>query len=340
MPVSSILIAEDDPGVAELVREGLEEIGCACEAVATGKAALAALRERRYDLLVLDYSLPDMRADQLLLEPSLPPFVITTGRGDEATAVRLMRAGARDYVIKDSSFLAELPLAVARVLRELETESRLAEARASLEARLRENDAMLREIHHRVKNNLQIVSSLVRLQTPLDADDRVLGILVDIQGRISAMSLIHETLYESENLAQVDFLAYLGALARSLESAIGPADRSLRLNCCGDPIELPIDRAVPLGLIANELLTNAIKHAFPPSWGGEASVSAVTGRAEAGPAYLEVEDNGVGLTEAAGASGGLGLKLVRILSEQLGGRLSVGAPSGGGGTRWRIELGD
>jgi two-component sensor histidine kinase len=337
--VSSLLIVEDDPGVAELVREGLEGIGCSCEAVATGKAAMDALRDRGFDLLVLDYSLPDMHADKLITIEGVPPFLITTGRGDEATAVRLMRAGARDYVIKDSSFLTELPLVVARVLRELETERSLAEARRSLESRLRENDAMLREIHHRVKNNLQIVSSLVRLQTPEDADKRILGILLDIQGRISAMSLIHETLYESENLARVDFLAYLAALARSLESAIGPAGRDFSFRCRGEAIELPIDCAVPLGLIANELLTNAVKYAFPPEWRGEARVAAVTGRTMEGRPYLEIEDNGVGLGAASeGGPSGLGLKLVRLLSEQLHGKLILASPAEGSGTKWRIEL--
>ncbi len=339
--MSSILIVEDDAGVAELVRERLEALGCDCRSAGTGAEAIAAARGGGFDLLVLDYSLPDMRADELIRSEGLPPFLITTGRGDESTAVRLMRAGARDYVIKDSTFLDELPLVVSRVLREIDTARSLAEARESLESRLREKDAMLREIHHRVKNNLQIVSSLVRLQVPADADDRMVAMMLDIQGRISAMSLIHETLYESENLAQVDFLAYLDALTRSLESALAPAGRPASLRCCGDSIALPINRAVPLGLIANELITNALKHAFPPTWSGAPRVTALTGRSAEGAAFLEIEDNGVGFAAPARegrASAGLGLKLVRLLTDQLGATLDMNSPAEGGGTKWRIHL--
>ena len=259
-----ILVVEDDEGVSELVRERLEALGCPCREARDGTSALAALGEEDFDLIVLDYSLPDMKADSVIAAKGRPPFVIMTGRGDEATAVRLMRAGARDYVIKDSDFLDELPHVVARVLREIEVEDKLASARASLESRLRENEAMLREIHHRVKNNLQIISSLVQLQAPADADDRVRGIFLDIQSRISAMSLLHETLYESDDLARVDFLAYIETLARNLAATIAPASDFCEVVCGGEAVALSMDRAVPLGLIANELLTNAFKHAFPP----------------------------------------------------------------------------
>jgi len=329
------------------VRESLEAIDCACDCVSTGRDAIAAVRAKPYELLVIDYSLPDMRADELVRMPGMPPFLIATGRGDESTAVRLMRAGARDYIIKDSGFLGELPLIVERVLREIDTETRLAEARISLESRLRENEAMLREIHHRVKNNLQIVSSLVQLQTPADADQRVLAILHDIQGRISAMSLIHETLYESENLAQVDFQAYLEALARNLQAALGPTDRAIAVSCGGLAVQLPIDRAVPLGLVANELISNALEHAFPGGWEGEARVEVLVGLSERGGTYLSIEDNGIGMPdrdylaqqpEGQRDTGRLGLELVRVLVAQLEASLSLGLPAGGSGTLWRIEL--
>jgi len=338
----SILIVEDDLGVGELVRERLEGMGCECETVVTGREALAAVRERRFDLLVLDFSLPDMDADELIAMDGIPPFVITTGRGDEPTVVRFMRAGARDYVIKDSSFLAELPLVVTRVLRELATERSLADARVSLESRLREKDSMLREIHHRVKNNLQIVSSLIRLQTPADADDRILGIMADIQSRISAMALIHETLCESENLSQVDFLDYLVALSGSLESVFVPTVRPLHIHCQGTPVELSMEMALPLGFIANELLSNSLKHAFPKSWTGEARITARTGLSETGAPFLQVEDNGVGIAKLPGldtehTETSLGLKLVRVLGEQIDAQVTHMPQPGGGGTVWHIE---
>jgi two-component sensor histidine kinase len=324
-------------------------MGFACEAAVTGAEALERISARRPDLVVLDYSLPDMRADDVIRIPGMPPFMIATGRGDEETAVRLMRAGARDYVIKDSSFLDELPVVIARVLRELDTERSLAEARASLEARLREKEAMLREIHHRVKNNLQIIQSLLRLQEPMDPEERLRAILLDMQGRISAMALIHESLYESEDLARVDFLRYLEALARGLASALLPADHEMDLSVSGESFELPIDQALPLGLIANELVTNALKHAFPSSWEGRARVLATTGRSPDGRPFIEISDNGVGLVcESAGLRGagegpgrereGLGFQLVEILAQQLGAEILRGPGASSRGTLWRVSL--
>jgi len=345
-----VLIVEDDPGVAELERERLEAIGCSCEAAATGRAARAAIADRRPDLVILDYSLPDMKADELLASEGLPPFMIATGKGDETTAVRLMRAGARDYVIKDSSFLDELPHVVERVLREIETERSLLAARASLEARLLENEALLREIHHRVKNNLQIVSSLIRLQAPRVGSDKTQGLLLDVQCRISAMALIHEILYGSENLAEVDFLDYVRALSASLSATYAGVEATPRIACSGDRAALPIDRAIPLGLIANELITNALKHAFPAPWAGDSLISVRLIRAEGSALILEVSDNGVGMPEAAegraatevrSATEGrasLGLKLVEVLGKQLGAAISLGPCEDGRGVRWRVEL--
>ena len=332
---------EDDPGISELVLERIEDLGIDCEAAATGSEALRRIAAARPDLVVLDYSLPDMRADTLIRSPLMPPFMIATGRGDEETAVRLMRAGARDYVIKDSSFLDELPLGVARVLREIETERSLAEARAGLEARLREKDAMLREIHHRVKNNLQIIQSLLRLQEAGNSDERLHAILSDVQARISAMALIHEALYESEDLARVDFLLYLDALARGLSLAFIPIGRKLEIATAGESFELPIDQALPLGLIANELVTNSLKHAFPESWEGDARILAAAGTTSSGRLVVEISDNGVGLPDPGRGPRreGLGLQLVEVLSQQLKAEIEHGPGSAGTGTLWRITLG-
>jgi two-component sensor histidine kinase len=340
-----VLVVEDDPGIQELVVERIAATGCRCEAAGTGAEALERIPSILPDLVVLDYSLPDMRADDVIRSVGMPPFMIATGRGDEETAVRLMRAGARDYVIKDSSFLDELPVVVMRVLRELDTERDLAEARRGLEARLREKEAMLREIHHRVKNNLQIIQSLLRLQDSETGDERLRAALSDVQGRISAMALIHEALYESEDLAKVDFLRYLEALLQGLAAALGPTDRELEVAACGESFDLPIDQALPLGLIANELVTNALKHAFPPASPGKSLVLATTGTTAEGSPFIEISDNGIGLgghrdcgAEASPGRGGLGLQLVTVLSQQLGATIDRGAGIDGRGHGCRVTL--
>jgi len=367
-----VLIVEDDGGIAELVREALEDIGCSCEMARTGKDALSHISSRRPDLIVLDYSLPDMQADELVACAAMPPFIITTGRGDETTAVRLMRAGARDYLIKSHSFLAELPAVVDRVFREIGTEKGLAEALVVVETRLREKEALLaekdvliKEIHHRVKNNLQIISSLLRLQTPREPDEKITGIFLDLQSRIDAMALIHETLYESPDLAKIDFLSYLERLIGNLASVFGTEARSIHIECSGARTGISIDRAVPLGLIASELLTNALKHAFPIGWRGEALLAAKMEKADDGALVLEISDNGIGLGEgrdntvkreeedsvsfdniddngclniAIWERSSLGLKLVHILVDQLDAKITVSSVDGEKGTLWRVAL--
>lgn len=346
-----VLIVEDDPGIAELERECLESIGCHCDSAYTGSAAKAIIKNSPPDLMVIDYSLPDMNADDLVNSETTPPFMIATGKGDESTAVRLMRAGARDYVIKDSSFLEELPVVVERVLREIETERNLAATRSTLEARLLENEALLREIHHRVKNNLQVISSLIRLQALRVADDDTQNLLVDIQCRISAMAIIHEILYGSENLAKVDFLGYLEALASNLAATYSGRDSIPQILCSGDRIGLPIDRAVPLGLVANELMTNALKHAFPPQWKEQRSISVKVESLEKGGMLLEITDNGIGMRrdmkvytdgepEVTSDASKLGLKLVDILVKQLGAEISFDTGEAGQGLRCSIRLAD
>jgi PAS domain S-box-containing protein len=132
-PENLILIVEDDAGLAELMGEQVRVLGRTPVCLSSGRAALAWLAEHRPSLLLLDYSLPDMTGLALIeAAPVLPPFVVTTGRGDEQVAVSMMKLGARDYLVKDVHFLDHLPLAVANALRELETEHRLEEAEAAL----------------------------------------------------------------------------------------------------------------------------------------------------------------------------------------------------------------
>ncbi len=180
------------------------------------------------------------------------------------------------------------------------------------------------------------------------ADSGTQGLLVDVQCRISAMALIHEILYGSENLAQVDFLGYLEALSSSLASTYAGPDSMPRVFCSGDRIGLPIDQAVPLGLIANELITNALKHAFPPEWRAARSVSVGLRSFGEGGVLLEIADSGVGMKrdereerKAGDGSEGrsLGLKLVDVLGKQLGATMSFGPGEDGRGLRWSITIG-
>lgn len=188
---------------------------------------------------------------------------------------------------------------------------------------LKEKDVLLAEIHHRVKNNLQIIDSLLDLQSARIGDAQVLGMLRDSQTRIRSMALIHQTLYQSKDFARVDFANFLDSLAPTLIASYGvdPSRIALAVHTIG--VHLPISAAIPCGLIVNELISNAIKHGFPNGRGGEIAVRLVNETPT--EVSLSVSDDGVGLPADVdpGVSGTLGLQLVSLLTEQLGGDLSI-----------------
>ena len=157
---------------------------------------------------------------------------------------------------------------------------------------LAEKEALLKEIHHRVKNNLQIVSSLLYLQEDAMQDPKGVEILRESQNRVKSMALIHEQLYGTDNLAKIDFGRYVHSLAANLFDAYGIDPAWLRLNIKADDISLGVDMAVPSGLIVNELVSNAIKHAFPQGAGG--TIEIIIRILKSGQMEIVVADDGIG----------------------------------------------
>jgi PAS domain S-box-containing protein len=194
-------------------------------------------------------------------------------------------------------------------------------AERELRASLKEKEVLLKEIHHRVKNNLQIVSSLLSLQARDVSDPAVLELLAQSRSRILSMALVHEDLYQSGNLAQVDFRHYLERLAERTRTGVAAASGVVIATDMA-PLALSIDQAIPLGLLCNELLTNALKHAFKGRAPG--TVRLLLRTAE-GSGVLTVRDDGVGLPENfhPGAGGTLGMELVWTLAEQLRGHVEA-----------------
>jgi PAS domain S-box-containing protein len=198
-----------------------------------------------------------------------------------------------------------------------------------IQASLREKEALLREIHHRVKNNLQITSSLLRLQGGAVGSPEARQAFAETQQRIRSMALVHEKLYGSTNLSQIDFGDYIRTLGDLLLQSFAADPSRIHLRVTGDEVLLSIDTAVPCGLIVNELLLNALKHAFPDGERGEIVVDLSDPRD--GSCRMSVRDTGVGLPPNREETGTLGLTLVRGLVAQLGGELGVEDGSGGAG---------
>jgi PAS domain S-box-containing protein len=193
---------------------------------------------------------------------------------------------------------------------------------------LREKEALLKEIHHRVKNNLQVVSSLLGLQSRVPADEVTRKMFEESQNRIHSMALLHESLYQSNNLSQIDFPDYIRQLASHLFHSYGVAAERIHLRTDLEKLYLHLDAAVPCGLIINELVSNSLKYAFPDGRTGEVRIE-LREHAD-GLARLVVADNGVGLRSDIDwvTARTLGLRLVRTLAEQLGAKIEVKSDGG------------
>jgi PAS domain S-box-containing protein len=196
-----------------------------------------------------------------------------------------------------------------------------------IKASLRDKEALLKEIHHRVKNNLQVASSLLGLQSRAMSDPELRKVFEESQNRVYSMALLHETLYQSGNLSQIDFPEYIRQLADHLFRSYGVADERIRLRTELERLPLSLDAAVPCGLIINELVSNSLKYAFPEGRAGEIRIGL---HGQSGMAKLVVADNGVGLRRDVdwATTRTLGLRLVRSLAQQLGANIEVLPDSG------------
>jgi PAS domain S-box-containing protein len=260
---------------------------------------------RRDDLEVMD----------TLKEKFIPEEVITEAGG----RVRWLQTIKRPIVSPDGTAYQMLGIA-ADITARKEAERALEQALEQIKTSLREKEVLLKEIHHRVKNNMQVITSLLSLQSRTIGDGQALAVFQDSQNRVKSMALIHETLYQSKDLSRINFAEYLQKLVAHVARSYRVRPDAVRINVSVDDISLPIDTAVPCGLIINELASNSLKYAFPADAAGEVNITF----AAAGARYvLRVSDTGVGLPAGFDPERGksLGMKLVRMLTSQLGGEL-------------------
>jgi len=288
--------------IVETAREGIVSLdakGCvafANRAMTTflGTTVLGMLGEPLLDFVV-DDDRPAMQAWLARLDDGAEPLEARFRRQDGAIVFGLARATPDP----EAPELGSVFVTVGDV--------------TSLKRALREKEALLREVHHRVKNNLQVVSSLLYLQTTQETSTSPSDALLIARNRVESISLVHDVLHQGENLAALDFGAYVEGLCRRLAEVYvrGGAQRiELRVQIESAPSS--VDMAVPCGLVLNELISNAFKHAFPGGRSGEVSVSL---HVEDDRFVVAVSDNGVGIGDVSGAPG-LGLRLVQRLAQQ------------------------
>ena len=223
---------------------------------------------------------------------------------------------------------------LAEINKDLEAEvGRRREAEETLRGLLNEKEVLLKEIHHRVKNNMQVISSLLNLQMAEIQDDSVRNLFRESQSRVRSMALIHEQLYRSKDLASVNFSDYIDNLARSIFRSYSIQAAQIRLTTEVDHLSLPLDQAIPCGLIINELICNALKYAFS---GPKGHITVSLTKSDT-CFQLVVADDGVGLPKDLDidATTTLGLRLVKTLVDQIDGELVVDAAQG---TRFQISF--
>jgi PAS domain S-box-containing protein len=204
----------------------------------------------------------------------------------------------------------------------------LKQSEERVQASLREKEVLLKEIHHRVKNNMQIISSLVNLQADTVDNPDVRVLFRDVRDRVRSMALVHEKLYHSDDLARVPFDEYVRSLLNYLWHAYALAHADVKLTLDLEPVSLSVEKAVPCGLMLNELVTNALKHAFSGRSEGEVTVSLHLDRE--GVVSLSVGDDGVGLPGDPDwrAAGSLGMRLLQMLAGQLNAAVELNRSGG------------
>jgi two-component sensor histidine kinase len=319
-PPLRILLVEDNANDELLLREmlnALETLRFTLTVATRVSEARAEMASKDFDVVLSDLSLPDARgldAVEMLraMVPS-PPIVVLTGLQDEATAIAAIQAGAQDYLVKDTTG-AEL---LVRTLRHACERARIQE---HLRQALVEKEILLKEIHHRVKNNMQIISNLLSLQALQVNDPKVQAMFEESQKRISAMGLIHQRLYHSGDIARIDLSGYLQNLV-SMVLLSHPKGTQISADVDVDCLLLGLDIAIPLGLITNELLTNSLKHAFAGRARG--TVQVALHAAAGGQGELTVANDGTEDLSARTKPAGLGLKLVEMLAGQIKGTLAI-----------------
>ena len=195
-----------------------------------------------------------------------------------------------------------------------------------LEAKNKQNELLLKEIHHRVKNNLELVKSLISLQSEQIVDTATKDAMIASQNRVQSMGIIHQKLYQGKNLGNVEMKDYFLNLVEGILDTFN-LENKIKIECAMEHLELDIDTAIPIGLIVNELLTNALKYAFPENKSGHIFISLSKTSPET--LTLQVADNGIGKTKGLAPKGtGFGLQLIKLLTQQLNGEMTEDTANG------------
>ena len=316
-----ILYIDDDEGLRRLVSRALERRGFQVDCALGGIEGVDMAAQVKYDLIAVDHYMPGQDGlttlQQLRKLPDPPPVIYVTGSEESRVAVAALKAGAIDYVVKTVG--EEFFDLLARAIEQGIVRVRMHTEKERAETQLRESherlEAMLHEVNHRVANSLQLVSAFVYMQARNAGNDETRAALGDTQRRIAAIAQVHRRLYTGNSVNKVDMADYLGSLLTDLEETWSTPESPRSLTLVAEPVELATDKAVAVGVIVNELVSNACKYAYGANTTGEVRVEL---KAEGGKFRLLVEDDGCGMPADGAVKGtGLGSKLINAMAATL-----------------------
>lgn len=317
-----ILVAEDNEDDIFFLRNYLSYEDFDLTILGDGLAAYKELMiPNKFDVALLDNHLPTMTGIEILEKLGRSNLTcaivfLTVGNSTEL-AVQAMKAGAMDFRTKSRSMYKELPFIINNVHNLYTSIMEKRNLNKQIKAALEEKETLLKEVHHRVKNNLQVIYSLISLQVSKIDDDTAKEQINSLINRIHSMALVHEKLYVSPELSHVNFREYIEDLSNMLRN-IYKSENEVIFEISSDDVFINIEEAVPCGLIINELISNALKYAFPKNVTGEIKISFI----QKGNSYiLKIEDDGVGFPDTNSEIDYSGLQLVELLANQLKGTL-------------------
>ncbi len=328
-----LLYIDDDAGLCRLIARGMERRGFEVVTACDGRDGVQVAASEPFDVVAVDHYMPVQDGlqtlEQLLALPSPSPVVYVTGSDESRLAVAALKAGAADYVVKSTAddfqdLLANaLTQAIAQVRLRRERDAAqhaLEDANAQLKAVVARQEVLLREVNHRVANSLQLIASLVHLQAGALEDEAARAALRDTQSRIAAVMQVHRRLYTSDDVQTVDMGEYLAGLVAELQQSLAAAGGEHPIRLSAQPILLNTDKAVSLGVVVAELVTNAFKYAYPAGRQGEVRVDFATTAPDR--LRLVVEDDGEGMGDAPAPRGtGLGQRVIAAMARSLDSRV-------------------
>jgi len=349
---TNILLVDDDVRNLDVLESILTSPDYRLYRARTADEALMTMIHNEFAVIILDIHMPDLNGLELahLIKQRkktqyVPIIFLTAYYQEDNDILQGYGVGAVDYLSKPVNPLiltskVEVFVDLFRKTRALATmnremEGEILQQMERLKASLAEKETLLKEIHHRVKNNLQIICSLISLQASKIGDQAQQSLFQDTCDRIRSMALVHEKLYQSKDLGRVELAEYTSQLMNDILRSNGTVAEKVQLRLELEPVLLPVDVAIPCGLILNELTTNALKHAFHDRPSGEISVQLRATPEEI--VQVDFRDNGTGFPHHVDwrSPNTLGLQLVHMLTDQLHGKMDI---QNGQGANYRLTF--